>query len=136
MLLFFKKASFLFIFVVSNKFYIKYECEKCLSSIRHWDLNSQPSDCESPPLTTRPGLPPHPLLIPHTPHPSISSSVHRDQRDQMVRLFFNILPFAIIKIRNKLSNICQRRVELLPKWRKFAKSGQTDRDHNLKFYTI
>ena len=32
------------------------KCENCPSSIRHWDLNSQPSDSESPPLTTRPGL--------------------------------------------------------------------------------
>ena len=29
------------------------QCEKCPSSIWHWDSNSQP-----PPLTTRPGLPP------------------------------------------------------------------------------
>ena len=34
----------------------KYEI--CPSSIRRWDSNSQPSDSESPPLTTRPGLPP------------------------------------------------------------------------------
>ena len=34
------------------------ECEKCPSSIRQWDSNSQPSsDYEFPPLTTRPGLP-------------------------------------------------------------------------------
>ena len=55
-------ASFLLIFVFSNKhykFYNKYECEKCPSSIRHRDSNSQPSDYESPPLTTRPGLPPN-----------------------------------------------------------------------------
>ena len=34
-------------------------CEKCLSSIWHWDSNSWPSDYESPPLTTRPGCPPN-----------------------------------------------------------------------------
>ena len=34
------------------------QCEKCPSSIRRQDSNSQPSDYESPPLTTRPGLPP------------------------------------------------------------------------------
>ena len=28
------------------------------SSIRCWDLNPQPSEHESPPITTRPGLPP------------------------------------------------------------------------------
>ena len=33
--------------------------EKCPYSILHWDLNSQPSDYESPPLTTRPELPPY-----------------------------------------------------------------------------
>ena len=33
------------------------KCEKCPSSIRRQDLNSQPSDYESPPLTTRLGLP-------------------------------------------------------------------------------
>ena len=31
--------------------------KKCPSSIRLLDLNSQPSDYESPPLTTGPGLP-------------------------------------------------------------------------------
>ena len=30
--------------------------EKIPPSIRHWDTNPQPSDYESPPLTTRPGL--------------------------------------------------------------------------------
>ena len=33
------------------------KCEKCPSSIQRRDSNSQPSDYESPPLTTRPGLP-------------------------------------------------------------------------------
>ena len=32
--------------------------KKCPSSIQCWDSNSQPSDFESPPLTTKPGLPP------------------------------------------------------------------------------
>ena len=32
-------------------------CKKCQSSIQRQDLNSQPSDYESPPLITRPGLP-------------------------------------------------------------------------------
>ena len=31
--------------------------KKCPSSIRRQDSNSQPSDYQSPPLTTRPGLP-------------------------------------------------------------------------------
>ena len=32
--------------------------KKCPSSIRRWDLNPQPFEHESPPITTRPGLPP------------------------------------------------------------------------------
>ena len=34
------------------------KCEKCQSSIQCWDLNPRPSQHESPPITTRPGLPP------------------------------------------------------------------------------
>ena len=33
-------------------------CEIFLSSIQCQDLNPRPSECESPPITTRPGLPP------------------------------------------------------------------------------
>ena len=52
-------ASFSFIFglfwtnitiLTSNK------CEKCPSSIWCWDSNLQPSEHESPPITTRPGV--------------------------------------------------------------------------------
>ena len=32
--------------------------KQCPSSIRHWDSNPQPLEIESPPITTRPGLPP------------------------------------------------------------------------------
>ena len=32
--------------------------KKCPSSIRHWDSNSRPLEHESPPITTKPGLPP------------------------------------------------------------------------------
>ena len=52
-------ASFSFIFSLSNQIlqcYIK--CGKYPSNIRRRDSNSQPSDCVSPPLTTRPGFPP------------------------------------------------------------------------------
>ena len=35
------------------------ECEKCPCSIRCLDLNSRPSEHESPPITTRPRLPPY-----------------------------------------------------------------------------
>ena len=31
----------------------------CPSSIRHWDSNPRPLERESPPITTRPGLPPN-----------------------------------------------------------------------------
>ena len=32
--------------------------KKCLPSIQCWDSNPRPSEYESPPITTRPGLPP------------------------------------------------------------------------------
>ena len=64
------------------------------------------------------------------------------QCDQMVRLFFNIWPFATMKISPIMSQICQSKLsilpnkkvtfknlpktcKLLPKWRNFAKSGHT-----------
>ena len=49
---------FRLISVVSFKYYnlTTNKCEKCSSSIWCWDTNSQPSDYESPPLTTS-GLP-------------------------------------------------------------------------------
>ena len=42
-------------------------CEKMLwpCSIRQWDLNPRPSEYESPPITTRPGLPPTNHFIYH-----------------------------------------------------------------------
>ena len=36
--------------------------KNCTSSIRHRDSNSRPSERESPPITTRPGLPPKDLI--------------------------------------------------------------------------
>ena len=33
--------------------------KKCPSSIEHWDSNTRPSECESPPISTRQGLPPY-----------------------------------------------------------------------------
>ena len=65
--LYFKKngptlASFLFIFGLfkqtSLQFLQQIYVKKCPSSIRCWDLNPQPSERESPPITTRPGLRP------------------------------------------------------------------------------
>ena len=55
-------ASFSFIFVFFKQtlqFFQQINVKKCPSSIRRQDSNSQPSDYESPPLTTRPGLPPY-----------------------------------------------------------------------------
>ena len=63
-------ASFSFIFVFSNNYVLQFlqqiNVKKCPSSIRRQDSNSQPSDYESPPLTTRPGyccFYPGPFLI-------------------------------------------------------------------------
>ena len=42
----------------SNNVNNKCVCEKCPSSIWCWDSNTWPSVHESPPITTRPGLPP------------------------------------------------------------------------------
>ena len=39
------------------------KCEKCPSSIQCQDLNSRPLEHDSPPITTRPGLPPALLFI-------------------------------------------------------------------------
>ena len=39
------------------------KCERCPTSIWCWDLNPRPSEHESPPITTRPGLPPCFLLF-------------------------------------------------------------------------
>ena len=64
------------------------------------------------------------------------------QSDQMVRIFYNIWPLAIMIISPIMSHICQSRLsilpnrkqtvknlprtcKLLPKWRNFAKSGHT-----------
>ena len=54
-------ASFSFIFSLFNQTtqFLPQINVKCPSRIRHRDLNSQSSDYESPPLTTRPGLPPY-----------------------------------------------------------------------------
>ena len=43
---------------ILNKFYNKYVCKKCPSSIWCRDSNSRPLKHESPSITTRPGLPP------------------------------------------------------------------------------
>ena len=62
------QASFSFIFGIFKQtiqFFTTNQCEKmsCPSSIRHWDSNPRPSERESPPITTRPGLPPYLWLV-------------------------------------------------------------------------
>ena len=55
-------ASFLFIFGLFqtniNTILQQINVKKCPSSIRHRDSNPRPLERESPPITTRPGLPP------------------------------------------------------------------------------
>ena len=43
----------------SLKLFQQIYVKKCPSSIRCWDSNLQPLEHESPPITTRPGLPPY-----------------------------------------------------------------------------
>ena len=45
------------------KFLQQIYVKKCPTSIRCPDSNPQPSECESPPITTRPGLPPRKKII-------------------------------------------------------------------------
>ena len=47
-------------FQINNSIFTTNECEKmsCQSSIPRQDSNPRPLECESPPITTRPGLPP------------------------------------------------------------------------------
>ena len=67
-LLFFLKngsnpASFVYFrsFQTNNTIPTTNQCEKmsCPSSVHLWDLNPRPSECVSPPIATRLGLPPH-----------------------------------------------------------------------------
>ena len=55
-------ASFSFIFCIFqtniNTILQQINVKKSPSSIWHWDSNPRPSERESPPITTRPGLPP------------------------------------------------------------------------------
>ena len=76
-------ASFrLFSSFQTNNFYNNKNVKKCPSSIRCWDWNPQLSELESPPITTRPGLPPLFIemfsrdfrLVPIHEHPTLASS--------------------------------------------------------------
>ena len=51
-------VSFSFIFGLFQTNNTTNQCEKCPSSIPCWDSNSRPSQCESLPITTRPGFRP------------------------------------------------------------------------------
>ena len=66
--IFFKWANtdlFYIYFVFSNTLQIlQHQFEKCPSSIRCQDSNSQPLELESPPITTRPGLPAKFIILP------------------------------------------------------------------------
>jgi len=54
-------VSFSFIFGLFqtniNKILQQINVKKCPSGIQHWDSNPRPLEHESPPITTRPGLP-------------------------------------------------------------------------------
>ena len=55
--------SFIFgLFKQSSKFFTTIFCEKCPSSIRRRDWNSQPPECQSPPITTGTGPRPWNIL--------------------------------------------------------------------------
>ena len=59
-------ASFSFIFGIFKQTSLQFLQQiytKCPSSIRYWDSNPWPSERESLPITTRPGLPPNPSLF-------------------------------------------------------------------------
>ena len=45
-------------FQTNKQFLQQIYVKKCPSCVQCWDSNPQPSDHESPPITTRPGLPP------------------------------------------------------------------------------
>ena len=45
-------------FQTNITFFTTNKCETCPSSIWCWDSKPRPSEHESPPITTRPGLPP------------------------------------------------------------------------------
>ena len=50
--------QFIFIFSTNITIFTTNKCEKCPFSIWCWDSNTHPSEHVSPPITTRPGLPP------------------------------------------------------------------------------
>ena len=56
-----------FVFSAFNKqtlqYLQQYNVKKCTSSIQCWDSNSPPLERKSPPITTRPGLPPPQILL-------------------------------------------------------------------------
>ena len=83
-------ASFLFIFALFKQtiqFFTTNQCEKmsCPSSIRRKDSNPWPLERESPPITTRPGLPPKFNTF------FISSTQTEEQKDLDAICFYRFL---------------------------------------------
>ena len=69
--IFFKKWAVYFLsFQTNNRIFTANQCVKmeCPSIIQRWDLNPWPSEHESPPITTRPGLPPKKNIFLHVKH--------------------------------------------------------------------
>ena len=55
------------LFKHTPQFFTTNKCENCPSSIWCWDSNSWSLEHESPPITTRPGLPPFTSNLSHKP---------------------------------------------------------------------
>ena len=114
--------------------------EKCPSIIQCWDSNPQPSEHESPPITTRPGLSSN-IGLYYNQNWTVWDGKCRKQCDQMATLFFQYLALQNNEILRKsikylpkqehnfakYSRNGQRRSKIWPKWQNFAKSGHTSR---------
>ena len=101
-------ASFLFIFGLfkqAMQILQQINVKKCPSSIRCRDQNSQPSNYESPPLTTRPGLPPNKL---HSFGPERRTGLPQP-RFQSIHVFTNLST----KAKTKFTDIIQLKVQKL-----------------------
>ena len=60
----------------------------CPSSIRRLDSNPRPSEHESPPITTRPGLPPiGPLFIPSFDHTEVKQNIANENMGGAAHVF-------------------------------------------------
>ena len=121
--------------VFSNKHYKflqQIHLKKCPSSLQCRDLNSQPLERESPLITTRPGLPPnfvkylgtHIATLPKASQSSkivISCFTAFHPRSVTRWLdFFNIWPFATLKIMHQISQSSPAFCQLKNKTSKFC----------------